>query len=101
MRSEGRKGEKTMSSYTSCPACSSKAKAKTAHHSVFTCKTCKAIYGDCYLGESYGIVKPWFASAEVAPEKTRYFDFMTLGSKGIERRHGWYDPATGLITQTG
>ncbi len=31
----------------------------------------------------------------------KYFDFTTLGSQGISRRHGWYDTVTRCITQVG
>ena len=65
------------------------------------CAKCGAIFGTCYLGESYTLVLPYWAPENVTPEATRYFDFQTLGSKGIGRRHGWYDTATKRIVQTG
>ena len=68
---------------------------------VYECAKCGAIFGTCYKGESYGLVKPFFAAQDPAPGEARYFDFTTLGSDGIGRRHGWFDPATKLITQVG
>jgi len=90
-----------MSSYNDCPACSSSRRRKTDKPLVFECKQCGAIYGDCTLGESYGIVRPQFTNETVEAKNMRYYDFMTIGSRGEERRHGWYDPATGLIVQIG
>lgn len=90
-----------MSSYSECPACSCTRRKATKLVQVFTCSKCDAIYGDCYLGESYGIVKALMTAVDVPHEQQRYFDFTTLGSSGIGRRHGWYDRATGYITQVG
>ena len=85
-----------------CPACDGKRhKAHDKIMGVYTCQRCGALHGQCYLGDSYGLVKPSFAPTEPPAEQTRYFDFMTLGSAGIGRRHGWYDPATGHLTQVG
>lgn len=85
-----------------CPACSSKRVAIDPRVvGVYTCRQCEALFGSCYLGSSYALVKPWFSKADVPAERTRYFDLECLGSDGITRRHGWYDPATGLITQVG
>lgn len=69
--------------------------------SVYQCAKCQALFGTCYKGESYLLVKPFFVQNEPDPETTRYFDFTTLGSEGLGRRHGWFDPATKLITQVG
>jgi hypothetical protein len=69
---------------------------------VYRCPHCEAIQGQCYLGESYGLVKPYLdPDPNVDPLTVRYYDFTTLGSQGIGRRHGWYNPATRLIVQTG
>lgn len=68
---------------------------------VYRCQHCEALVGECYLGESYTLVRPFFAPKDVPFEQTRYFDFTTLGSEGIGRRHGWYDPDTRLIVQVG
>jgi hypothetical protein len=51
--------------YGTCPACSAKRRNRTAR------------------------VKPFFASEPVPTERCRYFDFTTIGSAGIDRRHGW------------
>jgi len=68
---------------------------------VFECRRCGAIYGDCYKGESYAIVLPYMAEAEVPPERCRYYDLTVLGSDGVSRRHGWFDPDTRRIVQIG
>jgi hypothetical protein len=88
--------------YDRCPACHEG--KRTTHPTlatIFTCQRCEALYGDCYLGESYSLVRPWFSKDPTADRRARYFDFTTLGSKGVDRRHGWYDPTTRLITQVG
>ena len=95
-----------------CPACShTKSKpyegrgAPRYSNCVVVCERCGAVYteGDSfmYLGESYGIVSPSFTADPSADSRARYFDFMTLGSGGKDRRHGWFDPETGLMTQSG
>jgi len=85
--------------YAKCPACSGK-RVKTDKPTIFRCAACDAIFGECWLGTSYEIVEPYW-DKDPNPAKTRYFDFMTLGSEGQSRRHGWYNPATKRITQTG
>jgi hypothetical protein len=87
-----------------CPACSNRRGNKADSRFVYTCKACGGIFstsGILYLGDSYSYVLPRFETAEVPAEQTRYFDFLCLGSKGLERRHGWFNPATKLITQVG
>lgn len=75
---------------------------------VYECGACHAIHGDLYLGDSYGFVLPHFAPApksveenNVQLERQRYFDFDCVSSKGLVRRHGWFDPTTKLLTQVG
>lgn len=88
-----------------CPACcvdnETAPHEETEIHEVFRCRRCGAIHGTCYLGESYELVRPFWAEHEVGPELIRYYDLTCLGSKGIERRHGWYDPKTRRIVQVG
>ena len=87
-----------------CPACNStknRPYRPERFTQIYECRTCGAIHGTCYLGESYEIVRPYMTDKDVPPEKTRYFDFITLGSKGMDRRHGWYDPETRLVVQIG
>lgn len=91
-----------MPSYTECPCCSDKRmKPVEAHPGIYSCGACDAIFGDCYLGDSYAIVHPQWADPNTPTEQTRYFDFMCVGSTGVTRRHGWYDRATRRIVQTG
>jgi hypothetical protein len=87
--------------YETCPACSAKRRNRTTHPSVFECRRCGALYGTCYLGDSYGLVKPFFAAEPVPTERCRYFDFTTIGSAGIDRRHGWFDVQSRRVVQIG
>ena len=87
--------------YTSCPACNGKRRKPTDSTGVFECRRCGALYGDCYKGDSYALVRPHMTTQDVPPERCRYFDFTVLGSDGISRRHGWFDPETRLIVQIG
>lgn len=92
-----------------CPACNGKRHARVdGHSSLYTCKACGALHGRCYLGQSHALVHPYFVSEERQAElnktreaECRYYDIICLGSKGVTRRHGWYDPETKCITQTG
>jgi hypothetical protein len=84
-----------------CLLCGSKKKHETIVGSAYRCKKCGAVFGSCYKGDSYSIVKPYFAEEHVPVESLRYYDLEVVGSNGVERRHGWFDPATKLIHQTG
>lgn len=98
-----------MYDYRECPACSAPLPAQPADlpearytATLYLCPRCDALYGTCYLGVSYALVSPYWHQGPEQPATTRYFDLTTLGSNGdVQRRHGWYDPATKRITQTG
>lgn len=93
-----------------CPGCGKKLTIKTLNTNypvngrniigVHECPKCKAVFGTCYLGESYSIVKPWM-SDRPDMDGARYYDFTVLTGNGIDRRHGWFDPDTRLILQVG
>ncbi len=85
-----------------CPGCLHTMGNKADKNQVYTCKGCGGIFAhNIYLGESYDYVLPYFETETIPTEQTRYFDLTCLGSKGLERRHGWYYPATKRITQVG
>lgn len=84
-----------------CPACSGKSfNRRDLGVMIFECESCNGIHGDCYLGDSYAMVKPHM-STRTDMDGARYFDFTCVGSQGVTRRHGWFDPATKLILQVG
>jgi hypothetical protein len=65
---------------------------------------CGALYTTraIYRGDSYQAVLPgWDGVGACATGEERYFDLEVLGSDGLARRHGWYNPTTKRITQTG
>jgi endogenous inhibitor of DNA gyrase (YacG/DUF329 family) len=85
-----------------CPACSyPKARKYGSFASVYECARCGAVHGACYLGESYQIVLPRMVNVDLPFARPKYFDLRTLGSEGLGRRHGWFDPKTRLITRVG
>ncbi|MFP3867688.1 MAG: hypothetical protein ACLFUU_05950 [Desulfobacteraceae bacterium] len=87
-----------------CPACNNEKGNREVNPGslVFRCGKCEAIFSKyLYLGESYEYVRPYFAQDEVPFEQLRYYDFTCIGSEGVVRRHGWYDPQTRLIHQVG
>jgi len=90
-----------------CPLCSTEAQSRVLYYTevtgVYECAFCGAIHGQCYKGDSYTLVKPFFHPNpnEVEAEDTRYYDLTVLGSDGVTRRHGWFDPKTKTIIQVG
>jgi hypothetical protein len=85
-----------------CPACSHKlGYLLPGYARVYRCAKCEAIHGSCYLGDSYTLVQPYMIDKEPHNGQIRYYDLDCLGSAGVRRRHGWYDPETRLIVQVG
>lgn len=83
-----------------CPLCGYRRGHKTNVTQVYNCAKCGALHGECYKGDSYGLVLPMFdTQPQVVEEK--YFDLLVIGSEGVSRRHGWYNPQTKRITQVG
>ena len=85
-----------------CPSCGASRDSRqvVGHVTVYVCGRCGSLHGSTYLGESYGLVLPYLtASVEGVAEFP--FDFTTLGSTGVGRRHGFYQPSTRLVTQVG
>jgi len=84
-----------------CPCCNRKRGVKVIDGSVWQCPKCKAIFSNnIWLGESYKYVLPYWDNEE-NPTEIRYFDFTCVGSEGVTRRHGWYNPNTKRIVQVG
>lgn len=87
-----------------CPGCGGRPGKATEVDGVVHCQRCGGIFGYCYLGASYRLVREEWVDAEdlaEAGKRAIYFDLDCLGSRGIVRRHGWFDPVTRRITQTG
>jgi len=84
-----------------CPGCNNQRGNKQIGNLIYECAKCNGIFGECYLGESYNYVLPYMTEKTVPITQTRYYDFTCLSSKGIIRRHGWFDPESKLITQIG
>ena len=97
-----------MSNPNKCPCCGASQNHSSSHSHqgrVRQCRKCKAVYtqegSTIYLGESYTLVGPTFSSDPAAEDRKVYFDLRCLGSAGLSRRHGWFDPKTGLLVQVG
>ena len=85
-----------------CPACNHTEHFETATFGVYICQACNALHGHCHIGLSYQFVSyQWSEDPNPPQERWRYFDLECLGSKGMTRRHGWYDYQTKKILQTG
>jgi len=88
-----------------CPGCNGKGKQITHPDAplgtVYECRKCHGLFGSLYLGEFYQLVRLTWCRCQTdsAPDLTgRYFDFETLGSHGVDRRHGWFhEPCKGLL----
>lgn len=92
---------------TECPLCGRNEGTEVSlrgrtYPGVYEC-TCGALHGSCYLGDSYALVSPRMDpnANQVGPEDQRYYDLECVGSAGLSRRHGWYNPATRMVTQVG
>jgi hypothetical protein len=84
-----------------CPACSATVHRRLGPQ-VYECTRCDAIHGTLYRGDYYSgrFINPtWDPRPRV--ERTRYFDFMVLGSEGVKRVHGWIAADTRQIVQVG
>ncbi len=103
---EQRKGDDKMNEKKKtrkCPACNGSLKASRVENvDVDRCRKCGGLTSESmYLGDSYTLVLPYFHEGSYREDEVRYFDFTTLGSEGVSRRHGWYVPRTRRIVQVG
>lgn len=86
-----------------CPACSSTSSRSHFVPGVRVCEACSCIFTERAItrGDSFTIVLPSFDEAGCQVEDERPFDLTVVGSDGVERRHGWFNPATRRLTQVG
>lgn len=85
-----------------CPACGDERYYDSPkHHALAECAACGCVHGQLYLGDSFGVVKPSMTCNPASDARAVPYDLTCLGSGGITRRHGFFDPLTGLITQVG
>jgi len=85
-----------------CPGCDGNGREEAGLPAGdYRCESCGGLFGQCDLGDSYWLVKPFMTSENVPEDRVRYFDFDCVGNTGLTRRHGWFDTKTGLITQVG
>jgi len=84
-----------------CPACGNTRKKEVSIEDiVYECTRCGCIYGKLTLGQSYKYVSG-LAKGKINKANIKPFDLICLSSKGIIRRHGWYDPNTKKVVQVG
>jgi len=88
---------------TECPGCSEPVSTGTKLGAgVVECAGCGGVISTyaIWLGDTYKYVSnDWDPKGSF--DGARYYDFSYLGSKGLGRRHGWFNPATKGIVQTG
>ena len=68
---------------------------------VYECPHCGTVQGQCYKGDSYKVVLPYWDNTNCNPDTWVGYDLTVLGSDGVTRRHGFFNPETHRITQTG
>lgn len=85
-----------------CPGCNGEI-AYSGSATTGTCKGCGGLISTgIYLGDSFTLVKSQYhPDANFPMDKARYFDLTCVGSAGVVRRHGWYDPKTRQVVQEG
>lgn len=92
-----------MAIYDLCPACCH-AESTVYKGTIRRCTACGAIFGETDADTSYSLVKPEWASEPNLPvSKWQYYDFLITDPRTGEkhRRHGWADPVSRKILQTG
>jgi hypothetical protein len=91
--------------YTNCPCCGKKISQKVMNENYLGIigvhqHKCGAVFGQCYLGDSYRIVLPYWEESG-SFENAFYYDLVVLSGNGVDRRHGWADKTTKKILQVG
>jgi hypothetical protein len=89
---------------TPCPLCGKRksSKAHSALPDARKCSSCGALFGQGYKGDLMRLVRLGSLQANVTEEGTeQYFDFTVISSAGVDRVHGWFDPATKNVVQYG
>lgn len=81
-----------------CPGCNGR---RIERGNPARCRRCGAVFGQLYLGDVYAHVALHLPMEEAPAASLRYFDLTLLHSKGVERVHGWYNPATKRVAQIG
>ena len=95
-----------------CPCCGRRVSVKDLNapfigksgrriYGVYVHSRCGAVLGMCCQGDSYDVIPHYMATENANPERCRYYDLEIMGSDGIRRSHGWFDPETWRVTQVG
>lgn len=94
-----------MANSLKCSACSGSLKPATnvpGISGLSQCRRCGGLHGSIYAGVATSLIGYGLPmQAESGPDGARYFDLSILGSAGVSRMHGWYDPRTHRIVQEG
>ena len=83
-----------------CPGCSGRPGRATKVAGVVHCQRCGGIFGSCTAAERLMLVSPEWSTDPDADSRAILFD-LTITDKPRTREHGWFDPTTKQITQTG
>lgn len=85
-----------------CPGCSSKKSRAHERDGVRICGGCGGLYTSraIYRGDS-PVLLVLHPEPNPAPKDLRYFDLDLLGSRGLERVHGWFHQGSRKVVQFG
>lgn len=87
-----------------CPGCSGRPGRRTTVAGVVHCASCGGIFGSCTWAERQTLVSSTWSTDPEADSRAIMFDITVTDlprSEGGGRSHGWFDPTTKQITQTG
>lgn len=83
-----------------CRACSGTLRVSREGVGLLECRRCRGLHGTLYRGEATALVGLGLPMLDES-DNVRYFDLDVLGSDGIRRLHGWYDPVRRRVVQYG
>lgn len=87
-----------------CPGCGGRPGRPTSVAGVVHCQRCGGIFGSCAAAEAQTLVRSEWSTDPEADSRAIGFDLTITDlprEQGGGRRHGWFDPTTKRITQTG
>ena len=89
-----------------CPACSGRRHVHVGVNgrtfpSLYSCERCGCVHGSGYKGDVLSVVLVGTLRGESASGESLPFNVEMVGSDGVTRSHGWFDPVDGVVHQYG